>query len=111
MGAFFTALLAKFSAVLVWFGKLWVAIFVALWDLIRDAFCWPFEQLLGIVQTAVESIDVSGVSGNLGVWGSLPGEVLNILGLLGLGTAISIITAAIAVRLVLQLIPFVRLGS
>ena len=111
MGAFFTALLAKFTSVLTWIGKLWVAIFLAVWDLIRDAFCWPFEQLLTVVKTALDAIDVSGVSGNIGVWGSLPAELLNILGLLGVGTAISIIASAIAIRLVLQLIPFVRLGS
>jgi Protein of unknown function (DUF2523) len=111
MGAFFTALLAKFSAVLTWWGKLFVAVFVALWDFIRDAAVWPFEQLLGIVETTLQGINTQGLTGHLGVWGSLPAELLNVLGLLGVGTAISIISAAIAVRLLLQLIPFTRLGS
>jgi hypothetical protein len=111
MGAFFTALLAKFAAVLVWIGKLWVAIFVALWDLLRDVACWPFEQAMTLAKTAIESLPLDGISSNLGAWGSLPSEVINILGLLGVGTAVTIITAAIGIRLVLQLIPFVRLGS
>lgn len=111
MGAFFTALFAKFAAVLVWVGKLFVAIFLAAWDFVRDAACWPFEQLLELVQSALDSLDVSGITGNLGAWGSLPAELINILGLLGVGTAITIISAAIGIRLVLQLIPFVRLGS
>lgn len=111
MGAFFTALFAKFVALVDWFGRLVVAIFKAGWDFVRDALVWPFEQILEIVQSAVESIDVSGVSGSIGVWGSLPSEVLNVLGVLGVGTAISIISAAILIRLGLQLIPFVRLGS
>ena len=111
MGAFFTALFAKFAAVVAWFGKLCVAIFVALWDLVRDAACWPFEQLLEVVETALNAVDVSAFAGGLSAWGSVPGEVMNILGLLGVGTAVSIITAAITVRLGLQLIPFVRLGS
>lgn len=111
MGAFFTAVLAKIAALVGWFGKLFVAVFVAAWDFIRDAAVWPFEQVLTIAKTAVSKIDVSGVSGSIGSWGALPGEVLNILALLGVGTAIGIISAAIGIRLVLQLIPFVRLGS
>lgn len=111
MGAFFTALFAKLASILLWIGKLWTAIFLAAWDFIRDGFCWPFEQLLTIVKTAIDAIDVSGVTGHLGAWGSLPAELINILGLLGVGTAITIITSAIGIRLVLQLIPFVRLGS
>lgn len=111
MGTFFTALFAKFTAILVWIGSLFVAIFTALWDLVRDAYCWPYEQLMLTVIAALNSIDVSGVTGHLGAWGSLPAEVLNILALLGVGTAISIISAAIVIRLLLQLIPFVRLGS
>ena len=47
----------------------------------------------------------------LGVWSSMPEEIINILGLLGVGPACGIIVAAIAIRLVLQLIPFTRLGS
>ena len=111
MGAFFTALLAKFAALVEWFGKLFVAVFKAAWDFIRDALTWPIEQLLDVAKSALEAIDVSGITTNLNAWGSLPSEVSNILGLLGAGTAINIIASAIAVRLVLQLIPFVRLGT
>ena len=111
MGAFFTALLAKFAALVEWIGKLFVAFFKAAWDFIRDALTWPFDQLLDIAKSAVESIDVSGITTNLSAWGSIPADVMNILGLLGTGTAINIIASAIAVRLVLQLIPFTRLGS
>lgn len=111
MGAFFSALIAKIVGFAEWFGRLFVAVFVAAWDFVRDALTWPFEQIMELVQSAVESINVSGVSGSVGVWGQLPGEVLNVLGVLGVGTAIGIISAAIVIRLGLQLIPFVRLGS
>lgn len=111
MGAFFTAVIAKIVGLTVWIGKLFVSVFVAAWDFVRDAAVWPFEQLLTIVKTALSRIDVSGVSGSIGVWGTLPAEVINILALLGVGTAIAIISAAIVIRLGLQLIPFVRLGS
>ena len=111
MGAFFTAIFAKFSAILKWFSDLTIAVFVAAWDILRDVLTWPVEQLLDLAKIAIESIDVSVITTNLSAWGSLPTEVSNILGLLGAGTAATIITSAIAVRLVLQLIPFVRLGS
>ncbi|MEC5213388.1 hypothetical protein RCH06_001934 [Polaromonas sp. CG_9.5] len=111
MGAFFTAILAKVVGFAEWIGRLFVAVFVAVWDLLRDVVTWPFDQLLDLAKSGIEGIDVSGITTNLSAWGSLPAEVSNILGLLGAGTAINIIASAIAVRLVLQLIPFVRLGS
>ena len=111
MAAGFTMLLAKIAAWAKWWGDLFVAVFVALWDFIRDAACWPFEQALKIAVSALQAIDTSALSGSLQSWGSLPGEVLNVLGLLGVGTALTIIGAAITIRFGLQLIPFVRLGS
>lgn len=111
MAAAFTMLLAKIAAVVQWVGQLWVAIFVAAWDFVRDAACWPFEQVMEVAAGAVESVDMSGLQGYTSSWGALPGEIINILGLLGVGTCSAIIAAAIGVRLVLQLIPFTRLGS
>jgi hypothetical protein len=111
MAAAFTMLFAKIAAVLTWIGKLWIAIFVAVWDVCKDAFSWLFEQVLKVAVTAIGALDVSGLQGYASSAGSLPGDLLNVLGLLGVGTAISIISAAIAIRLVLQLIPFTRLGS
>lgn len=104
-------LLAKIAAALRWIGELFVKVFTALWDLVRDAVCWPFEQVLTIAAEAVEAIDLSAIESYAQQAGSLPGEILNILSLLHMGTCIAIITAAIGIRLVLQLIPFTRLGS
>lgn len=104
-------LFAKIAAVLVWIGQLFVKCWIAVWDFVRDAACWPFEQVMKIVLKAVQGIDLSGIQPYANQAGSLPGEIVNILGLLGAGTCISIIVAAIAIRLVLQLIPFTRLGS
>ena len=111
MAAAFTILFQKIAAVVEWFGKLAVAVFKALWDFVRDAACWPFEQIMEIVVSAVEAVDVTGLSDQVGAWGELAPEIINVLGLLGIGTASTIIASAIAVRLVLQLIPFTRLGS
>jgi len=111
MGQFFTMLFSKIAGAVEWFGKLFVAVFEALWDFIRDAVCWPFEQVMDIVVSAVSAIDLSGLSSHVGAWGSLPAELINVLGLLGVGHAAAIIVAAITIRLLLQLIPFTRLGS
>ena len=93
-----------------WIGQLFKDVFKAAWDIIKDAFAWLVEQILDVVISAVSAIDVSGLESVQG-WGELPSEVLNVLGLLGIGAASGVIVAAIGIRLVLQLIPFVRLGS
>lgn len=112
LGSFFSAVLAKIGAVVAWVGSLGVAVFVALWDIGKDGFCWCFEAGLQFAIWIMSTLDVSGVSGFAASgWGSLPGEIVNILGLLGVGTAIGIIASAIGIRMALQLIPFVRLGS
>lgn len=111
MAAAFTMLFAKIAAVLVWVGQLFVKCWVAVWDLVRDAACWPFEQVMKITVGAVEAIDLSAIEQYTSMAGDLPGEILNIMALLGVGTCVAIITAAIAIRLILQLIPFTRLGS
>lgn len=93
-----------------WFAGLFKNVFVALWDILKDVFSWLLEQLFDVVIYAVSSIDVSALN-NVEGWGSLPSEVINVLGLLGVGAASGVIVAAIGIRLVLQLIPFTRLGS
>ena len=110
MGNLFTLLFAKISAVLGWFSDLAIAVFVAAWDFITDGFAWAFEQILKVAVSALTVIDFSALA-NYSAGATLPASIMNILGLLGVGTAIAIIVAAITIRLGLQLIPFVRLGS
>lgn len=107
----FTMLLAKIAASVAWFGKLFVAVFVALWDIGKDGVCWVVEEFMKLAVTTLQALDVSAISSNLGVWGSIPGNVMEVLSALGLGQAFTVIVAAIGVRMVLQLIPFTRLGS
>ncbi len=111
LGDFISAILAKFVALAQWFGELGKAVFVALWDLLRDAMCWPFEQIMDIVVSAVSALDLSGISTYTGTWGTLPAEIINVLGLIGVAEVSVIIITAIGIRLILQLIPFTRLGS
>lgn len=97
--------------IVVWFGDLTVEVFKAAWLMVQDAACWVLDGVLGIAVSAVSALDVSGLSGYVASWGSLPSDVVNTMGLLGVGTASGIIGAAVVIRLALQLIPFTRLGS
>ena len=110
MIAGFTMLLAKVAAFAMWLIDLVVAVFVAVWDILRDAVCWCLDECMAVAVSTVGALDTSAFA-DVNAWGQLPAEVLNILALLGAGTAVSIIGAAIAIRLTLQLIPFTRLGS
>lgn len=104
-------LLAKLAAAVKWIGDLFVAVFAALWDLLRDVPAWIFDECLGVVVSAVSAVDVSAMQDAGQWWGGLPSEILNMLGLIGFGYAMGIIASAIAIRITLQLIPFTRLGS
>ncbi|NMG46949.1 DUF2523 domain-containing protein [Azoarcus communis] len=112
IGRFFTTILQTITGALGWFADLVIQVFVDLWEFITDAFVWVFDSLLGVAVGAVGALDVSGISQSLnGAWSSFPAEFLNVLGLIGLAEALGIVGAAILIRLGLQLIPFVRLGS
>ena len=101
----------RLADIVGWFADLFVAIFKAFWDFCTDAVCWVFEGLWSIAVSVAGSIDVSGLTGYAGNWGSLPGDIINVMGLLGFGEAAAIIISAVTVRLLLQLIPGVRFGS
>ena len=111
MGAAITMVLGKIVGLAAFIGKLAVAAFVAFWLLSTDLGCWFVEQLLSFAVEMISEIDVSEFQQATAAWGSLPAEVLNVLGLLKAGWAASSSVAAIGIRLALQLIPGVRLGS
>jgi hypothetical protein len=104
-------ILSKLAAAVAWIGKLFVAVFKAAWDLLTDLFVWSFDSVLGLASSALTAIDVSGMTSAGQWWGTMPAEIMNMLGLTGFGIAMGIIVSAIGIRLVLQLIPFTRLGS
>lgn len=112
MGGFFTAILGKITGLAAWLIGLVKAAFLAVFDLAKDAVCWALDGFMGVAVGAANLLDVSALSSYAsGMWSGLPGEVLNVLGLIGLGTALQIIGAALVIRFVLQTVPFVRWGS
>lgn len=98
----------KFGA---WLWGLVKNVFVSLWDIFVDALCYIVDKFLTFAIDMLSTMNVSAFSQVGGSWSTLPNEVLNMLGLLGFGTCMGIIASAIMIRLGLQIIPFVRLGS
>lgn len=111
MQALLNWLKTAFDKLFSWFGELAVAVFKACWDFLGDGVCWALEQLLGVAVAAANALDLSGLQGHSSDWTMMPPEIINVMQLSGLAVAIPIVVAAIGIRLVLQLIPFVRLGS
>lgn len=114
MGAFFTALLAKFAALASWFGSLAVAVFAAAWLLGTDLVCWVFEGVLRLTGTLLNGLpgtDAFTALNPAQYISGAPADLVNVIGLLRVGEALAIILAAISIKLLLQLVPFTRLGS
>lgn len=97
------------------FGWILVQIKSALltvWDMLGDLFllivdCLMYVGLYALqgVSSALELADITNYINGM------PTEVLGIVNAIGLGEAIGMIMAAGTARLLMQLIPFVRLGS
>ena len=112
LGVFFTQLLAKLVAQSAFLLALVIAGFAAFWLLGTDLGVWLFEQFMDLSIMILNSLgfdfDALNVTKYMTV---LPQETINMMGLIGIGQAMAIIIGAIGVRIVLQLIPFTRLGS
>ena len=114
MQAIITAIsfiLDKIIASVKWIGDLFVEVFKAGWHLLTDVVCWGFESLLRLVVSILGGFDFSGLASYAGGWAGLPGQVLEVLGAIGISQAVGIIVTAIGIRIMLQLVPFTRLGS
>ena len=98
----------------VWnaFVDLMYRMVLTVYDAFKDLLLWAFDEFMGLsifildgVGDLFSSLDVTQYVE------ALPVETKGILALTGIGDASSMIVAAIIIRLILQLIPFVRLGS
>lgn len=112
LGSFFSAVLAKFVGLATFIGALMVAAFAAWWLLGTDLAAWVVEQMLDAVIAILGSIEIDTELFNPGSYiSALPPEITNMLGIIRIGEALAIISAAIVAKVLLQLIPFTRLGS
>lgn len=115
MGAiisFFNWVRDTFNAVLAWFWDLVQSFVKTLLAMLKDLFFWAVDTVLSLVTGIVDalSFDLSGLNVQQYL-GALGAEAVNILGLIGMGSALGMIVGALVIRFTLQLIPFTRLGS
>lgn len=109
MGAFFTAILSKIVNFAKWFIAVFKQLFLDAWNFCTDIVCWAFDGFLGLAVSALEALQVPFDPATY--YAMIPADVANMLGLIQVPQALSIIVAAIVVRFLLQTIPFVRWGS
>jgi hypothetical protein len=109
MAQLFTAILAKITAFAVWVLELIGSVFVDLWEMVVDTFCYLADTVLTFAVDSANQLDISAISQYTGVWDLLPDGTRDVLGAIGLVPALAIVFAAILIRMTLQLIPFDRL--
>lgn len=99
-------------AFVVWIYQMFQPFFDALFNFFMDIAAWVFESVLDLIIVIVNSFSFDFTVFNPANYiTSLGPDVLNVLGILHVPQAVGLILSAIVIRLVLQLIPFVRLGS
>jgi hypothetical protein len=85
---------------------------LTLWDILTDILLMVVDLFMSVGLYALEGIsqalELINITNYINV---MPAEVLGIVNAIGLGEAIGMIMAAGTARLLMQLIPFVRLGS
>lgn len=86
--------------------------FLSLFEMLKDILLWAFEQLLTLVLAGINGLGALFNAFNVTQYiSSIPDDVRSIMALTGIDTATTMIAAALFIRFLLQLIPFVRLGS
>jgi len=85
---------------------------ISLADMLKDLFFWILESIMALAYELVEGavtffapVDVSSY------FSGIPAGAAWVLSQIGLPQAMVMIIAALGVRMLLQLIPFTRLGS
>lgn len=87
--------------------------FTSLVNLLQDLICWILDELFAVVVWLITLLPSPDTSGDtfFSRFSDLPAEILNVVFYLHIPQCVSIILAALGIRLLLQLIPFTRLGS
>jgi len=97
-----------FDGIAVFFYRLFLTLITAL----KDLFLWALESVFSAVTYLLSGL--TGLFGQMDVssyMSAIPSQVAWVFVQVGLPNALVIISSAIGIRLILQLIPFVRLGS
>lgn len=102
-----------------WFMGVWEAflswgkaLVLTVYDMFKDVFYSILQILMDLVELLLVGLGSLFSAMDLTQYiSAIPPDVANIMGLIGIGQAMTIIIGAIVIRVCLQLIPFVRLGS
>lgn len=102
-----------FADFIHWLFALVLACITTVVSLLQDLVCWTLDQLMGVATYVLSLLDFGFLSSTTlhDAVAQLPPTVLNVFFLLGLPYCLALITGAMFIRLILQLIPFTRLGS
>lgn len=85
---------------------------LSLLDMLKDLFFWVVEQVMNAVNMILPTIFALFAPVDMSQYmTSIPPTVAWVFAAVGVPQCLSIILAAITIRLLLQLIPFTRLGS
>ncbi|GAB2585957.1 DUF2523 family protein [Nitrincola alkalisediminis] len=86
-------------------------VLLTLFDAIKEVFFYLFDMILLLVISTISGIGELGSFAIGPLLNQLPPEAKQVLAAVGFVEAMGMISAALVIRLILQLIPFVRLGS
>ncbi|EGQ7867305.1 DUF2523 family protein [Vibrio parahaemolyticus] len=97
------------------FNKLLVFLYqllISLVDMLKDLFFWVVDQVMSAVNSVLPAVFSLFAPVDMSQYmTSIPPTVSWVFAAVGVPQCLSIILAAITIRLLLQLIPFTRLGS
>lgn len=94
------------------FVDFFYSIVISLVEMLKDLFFWLYETVTDALLVLVNSLsDIFEIFDITSYLSALPADTINIMGLIGIDTISSMIVSCLLVRFILQLIPFVRLGS
>ncbi|WP_417582113.1 DUF2523 family protein [Nitrincola sp.] len=86
-------------------------VLLTLFDAITEVFYFLFDMILQFVITVLSGFEELGSFAVGPLLNQLPSESKQMLAAVGFTEAMGMIAAALIIRLIMQLIPFVRLGS
>lgn len=102
-----------FYQVVLWFFALVMAVINTFVAMLQDLVCWVVDQFLAVAVYVMGlfNFEFLGDTSVSEAFDQLPATLVNVLWVLGLPHALVLVTIAIGIRLLLQLVPFTRLGS
>lgn len=105
------ALVDAVSCFIGWIAAAFTQVFIDFGEAVSDIFIFLFDAAGDLVISALASFDFAPLLEITSYWSSIPPLAIDVISAIGLHQAFMIIVGALVIRFLLQLIPFVRLGS